>query len=179
MTDPNAASRFDEIYSATSRSVLAFITSKCKHTADISDIFQDTYLELYQVLSNRGVDYVKSPKAFMIRIAQRKISRYYSLMERLKLFVSLTAFDEDEVGYEPSDIDAHSVLLEDFAINQLLLDFVKQHLREKPDSVKRVFYLFYEFEMTIPEIAEALGISESNVKNKLYRTLKELRELLQ
>jgi len=100
-------------------------------------------------------------------------------MERLKLFVSLTAFDEDEVGYEPADIDAHSVLIEDFAINQLLLDFVKQHLREKPDSVKRVFYLFYEFEMTIPEIAEALGISEFNVKNKLYRTLKELRELLQ
>lgn len=36
--------------------------------------------------------------------------------------------------------------------------------------------LYYYFEMTHKEIAEALSISESSVKNYLYRTLKELRK---
>ena len=54
MSNPNIASRFDDIYDSTNQAVLAFITAKCKNTADISDIFQDTYMELYQVLIKRG-----------------------------------------------------------------------------------------------------------------------------
>ena len=44
--------------------------------------------------------------------------------------------------------------------------------------MKKVFYLFYDVGQTIPEIARALSMSESNVKHKLYRTLKELQTLL-
>jgi DNA-directed RNA polymerase specialized sigma24 family protein len=36
----------------------------------------------------------------------------------------------------------------------------------------------YDVDLTIVEIAEVLSISESSVKNKLYRTLKEIRKLL-
>jgi DNA-directed RNA polymerase specialized sigma24 family protein len=44
--------------------------------------------------------------------------------------------------------------------------------------VKKVLYMFYELGMTIAEIAEELSMSESNVKHKLYRTLKEVRDSL-
>jgi len=179
MTNQTAASRFNEIYDYTSKAVLAYITSKCKYTADIHDVFQDTYLELFQILSNRGVDYIKNPMAFMIRIARRKISRYYSLLERLKLFISITAEDNDGNEYELPNIDVSVILTEEITINQILLDSAKKYIHSKPELVKKVFYLFYDFDMTIPEIAQALNISESNVKNKLYRTIKELRELFE
>jgi RNA polymerase sigma-70 factor (ECF subfamily) len=67
MSNPSIVSRFDEIYNSTKKSVLAFITAKCAHTADINDIFQETYMELYVVLSKRGTDYVINDKAFVLR----------------------------------------------------------------------------------------------------------------
>ena len=95
MSNPDAASRFDEIYNSTNKAALAFITAKCGRVADIGDIFQDTYLELYQLLIKRGADYVTNEKALVLRIAKQKISKYYSLAERLKTFVSMTTTDED------------------------------------------------------------------------------------
>jgi len=178
MTNLSAASRFDEIYDETSRPLLAFITSKCKNTSDISDIFQDTYLELYKVLENRGIDHIKNPRAFVFRIATRKIYRYYTILERVKHFLSLSAEDDEGSDCEPFDVDKNINLLEEIVINQVLYESAKKYILLKRDDIKKVLILFYDFEMTIPEIAKMLGISESNVKNKLYRTIKELREIL-
>jgi len=178
MSNPNAASRFDEIYSSTSKEVLSFITSKCKYTADINDIFQETYLERYQVLMNRGADHVRSPKPFVMRIVKRKIYRYYSLLERLKFTVAATTDDGNGNEIDILDYIADEFISEDFVVDSMLLESVKRHIRSKPEDVKKIFYLFYDFDKTIPEIAKALGMSESNVKNKLYRTIKELREKL-
>ena len=178
MSNPSISSRFDEIYDSTNKSVLAFITAKCRNTADINDIFQDTYMELYQVLIKRGDNYVKNEKAFLIRLAKQKLARYYSLLERMNIVVSVNAANEDGEEFNLSDFEMDSFLMEDYAVDQILLDDARKFIQSKPDYVKKVFYLFYDVGLTIPEIAESLSISESNVKNKLYRTLKELQKLL-
>ena len=178
MANPNAASRFDEIYDETSKALLVYITSKCKNTSDISDIFQETNLELFKTIEKRGVDHIKNPKAFVLKIAKRKIYRYYTIVERLKHLLSLSEENDDGNEYEIYDFDTSIKLPEDIVIDQLLLESAKKHILSKPDDVKKVFFLFYDFEMTIPEIAKTLSLSESNVKNKLYRTIKELREIL-
>ena len=178
MPDPDVASRFDEIYDSTSKAVLGYITAKCGRTADINDIFQDVYLELYQVLKKRGADYVKDSGAFVMQITKQKLARHYSLMERLRMFVSMTVSNEDGEAVELLDFDIEEFRVEDFAVDRTLLDSAKEFIRSKPEDIKRVFYLYYDLDMKIPEVAQMLGISESNVKNKLYRTLKELRALL-
>lgn len=178
MSNPNIASRFDEIYNSTNKAVLMFITSKCRHTADISDIFQDTYMELYQVLSRRGAEYITNDKAFVLRIAKQKLARYYTLLERLRFLISITATNEDEDEVELSDFEIDAFSVEDFAVNQIMLETAQQYIQQKPEDIKKTFYLFYDVGLSIPEISRALAISESNVKNKLYRTLKELRNLL-
>ena len=181
MSNPNIASRFDEIYNSTKKAVLVYVTTKCGHTADISDILQETYMELYRVLSKRGAEYVTNEKAFVLRLAKQKIARYYTLSDRLRGFVSLTSTDGDnnENEVELSDFDANGFLLEDFAVNNTLLEIARQFIKSKPENVKKVFYLFYDVELSIPEIAQILSMSESSVKNKLYRTLKELRNIIQ
>lgn len=177
MTNQNIAFRFDEIYNSTNKVVLAFITAKCKNTADINDILQDTYLELYQVLIKRGAEYIKHEKAFVLRIAKQKIARYYSLLERLKIFVSIDINNEDEEEAELSDFKISDFLTEDYVVNQILLDNAQEFIMSKSEDVKKVYYLFYGAGLTIPEIAKILSISESSVKNKLYRTLRELQNL--
>jgi RNA polymerase sigma-70 factor (ECF subfamily) len=85
---------------------------------------------------------------------------------------------EDGEEAELFDFEADDFLTEDFAFSQILLENAREFIRKKPEIIKKVFYLFYDVGMTIPEIAQSLGINESGVKNKLYRTLKELRSLL-
>jgi len=178
MTNPNIASRFDEIYNSTSRQTLALITAKCRDTADIADILQNTYLELYQALSRRGADFVVNEKAFVFRIARQKIFRYYSLAERMKNFISTNAADEDGEETGPLEFEADAFDLEDYAVGKALLEEARTFIQSKPEGTKKVFYLFYDVGLSIPEIAAMLSMSESNVKNKLYRTLTELRSLL-
>ncbi|MDR0889132.1 MAG: sigma-70 family RNA polymerase sigma factor [Oscillospiraceae bacterium] len=175
MTGPNIPLRFDELYNATHRSVLSYITAKCCNTADIQDIAQEVYVELYQLLEKRGVDYIKNEKALALRIARQKLSRHYSRMERLRMAVSMTQSNDagDEVAI--TELEAEEFLMEDFVADKLLLDEVRELFQSKPQDVKKVFYLFYGLGQTIPEIARALSLSESNVKHKLYRTLQQLR----
>lgn len=178
MADTDAVSRFEELYNSTERAVLAYITAKCGRTADIADIFQDTYLELFQVLQKRGADYVENPKAFVLRLAKQKIARHYSLLSRLRSTVSLTAAGENGEEVDLTDLQADAFLTEDFTVSQALLETARQLILQKPEDVKKVFYLYYGLGLTIPEIARELDMGESGVKNKLYRTLKELRTLL-
>ena len=142
-------SRFDEIYDSTSKTVLAFITAKCGATADISDIFQDTYFELYQVLKKRGADYVTHEKALVLRIAKRKLARYYSLAKRRKMFVSMTAVNEEGDEVEITELEADAFLTEDFAVNQVLLESAKRFIQAKLEAVQKVFYLMYDVGLTI------------------------------
>jgi RNA polymerase sigma-70 factor (ECF subfamily) len=178
--ESNIDSLFNEIYDSTSKSVLAFITARCGNTSDVSDIFQDTYIELYQLMNKRGTNYVTDGKALVFRIAKRKLARHYSLLKRLKSFVSMTGKNENSEETELSDIEteADSFLTEDFVVNQIILDNAKHFIKQKPEDIKKIFYLFYDMDMSIPEIAKMLSLSESSVKNKLYRTIKELKDLL-
>ena len=176
--NPDITNKFNEIYDSTKKAVLMLITAKCGRTSQINDIFQDTYLELYQVLDRRGAEYVTNEKALVLRIAKRKIAKYYSLTQRLKIFVSATAKNEDGKEVDFTELEADAFLTEEFVVNKMLLEDAQKFIKQKPEEVKKVFYLFYDMDLTIPEIAKLLGISESGVKNKLYRTLKELRKLL-
>jgi len=178
MTGPTIVSRFDEIYDSTYKAVLMFITAKCGRTADISDIFQDTYMELYQVLQKRGTSYITNDKAFVLRLAKQKLARYYSLQERLRIFVSSSNAHENGDDADLSDFEADSFLTEDFAVDQVILESAREYIYSRPEIVQKVFYLFYDMGLTIGEISVVLEISESQVKNKLYRSLKALRDLL-
>ena len=179
MVDPNIASRFNEIYDSTYKVVLSFITARCKNATDINDIAQETYMELYKLLCKRGVDYIQNDYAIALKIAKHKLYRHYTLIERLRFFVPLTSTNEDGDEISIADLEAEALSTEEITHNPMMIEDQRQFLREKPEDVKRVFNLFYDVGLTIPEISQVLLMSESNVKHKLYRTLKELRTQLQ
>jgi len=180
MCGPDIVSRFNEIYDSTNQFILAFITARCGNTSDVGDIFQDTYMELYKCLDKKGADYITNGKAFAFKIAKQKIARHYSLLKRLRMFVPTDTANEEN-GYETaelSDADINSFLMEDFAVDRIMADNIWQFIKQKSPDVERIFYFFFDMGLTIPEIAQAMFLSESNVKNKLYRTIKELKNLL-
>lgn len=178
MVDYDISTFFNNIYDSTHRKILVYITAKCSDTVDISDIFQDTYMEFYRILLKRGSSYVKNSEALLMKIAKQKISRYYSKMDKIKSisFLKISTKINNEATYTyPAD----EFNLEETVINNELIGEVRMFLNKKPEVVKKIFYLFYYLDTTIPQIASLLSVSESYVKNKLYRTLKELRKLYQ
>ena len=52
---------------------------------------------------------------------------------------------------------------------------VWKFIKKKNIKVIKVFYLYYYSELKISQISEKLKMSESNVKNILYRTIKDIK----
>lgn len=157
--------------------ISVFITAKCNNTSDICDIFQDTYMELYKVISNRGLDYIKNNDAFVIKIAKQKLYRYYSLFDKLKSIIPMLAKNVNGEEVNLVDLEMIDFVIEEKNVEDTLIEEVNDFISKKSREIQKIFYLFYYLDMTIPEIAKLLSTNESNVKNKLYRTLKELRKL--
>ena len=56
-------------------------------------------------------------------------------------------------------------------------ELVWKYLKKKNNNIAKIIYLYYYEDFTIKEIANSLNLTESNVKNYIYRTLKELRRI--
>ena len=62
------------------------------------------------------------------------------------------------------------------AITKFNAQEVWRYIKKKDIKVIKIFYLYYYSEFKISEIAKELNLSESNVKNVLYRTIKDIKK---
>ena len=177
MVDQALTTFFNRIYDETYRKTLLYVTSKCGNTDDISDILQEIYIEVYSVIVEKGADYVKNEEAFVMQITKTKIYRHYSFLEKIKHIIPL--FSKNDEGEEINilDFETKDYSVENETINNDLLDAIWRIVKSKSKEAQKIFYLYYMGDLTIPEITKKLSCSESNVKNKLYRTVKEIRTI--
>lgn len=152
--------------------MLIYITGKCHKIEDVSDIFQETYMELLLVLEKKDWEEIQNEEAFLIKLAKRKIYRHYSFLEKLENLI--TRKIEEETVH---DVEHINLMLspEHKVIRQSMIDQAHRYLKTKDELTKKIFYLYYYDEVTIAQIAKMLSVGESTVKNRLYRTLKEMR----
>lgn len=175
MIDPNITTFFNEIYDSTHKAILIYLTGKCKNLSDVNDICQDVYLEFYRILSAKGVSYIRNPGGLLKRLARRKMHQFYNGKEHLEE-IKIVSIDEpagetDALGQEPSSMETTETSEE-----EILVEEIHQFLKQKPDDIQKIFYLYYELEQTTARIAKELSMKESTVKSKLYRTREELRK---
>ena len=94
------------------------------------------------------------------------------MLYRLKTYSISKNLGDDEYELDiSSDID-----IEARAITKLNAEMVWRYIKKKDIRVVRVFYMYYYLDLKISEIAKELGMSDSNVKNILYRTIKDIRK---
>lgn len=174
MVDREITSLFNDIYSNTNKKVLKTIIAKCSNLEDVSDIFQEVYTELYTILLKHGGGYIKNHEAFLFKITKQKLYRHYSLLDKVKSVFLKPSYEDGEYL---SDDEFELIDIDDRIDTDDLIDEVNAVLAKKPTEIKKIFYMRFFLDMTISEIALSLSLSEQNVKNKLYRTIKELRKL--
>ena len=154
---------FNEVYNKTYDLVLKYVVCKCNNVDDINDIIQDAYIALYkQLLKNNDIDNINN---YVIGIAKNKINKYYGLSYKIKNLFTKTEINnlKNNINIEKNIIDKNN------------LEEIWKYLKNKNIIIFKIFYLYYVESLTIKEISNHLNINESNVKNYLYRTLKELK----
>ena len=162
---------FQEIYNASYSQVLRYIVCKCSNMDDVNDLIQDTYLEFYNILKRKGMIKLDNYTNYIIGIANKKLKKHYGLLYRLKINSLYENSNDEEYEIEiPSNFD-----IEQNTLDKIEIDELWKLLKLKDIKIFKVFYLFYNEEYKIVDIAKELNLSQSNVKNIIYRTLQELR----
>jgi len=139
---------------------------------DVNDIIQDTYIELYKIICRKKITSLDNPSAFIIGIAKNKLKKYYGLRYKMNALSLFSGDDFEMINMVKSDVD-----IEDIVITDENMKEIWNFLKKKKAIICKIFYLHYYMDMTIKEISKELGIKESTIKSKLYRTLKEMNEV--
>lgn len=161
---------FDALYERTKESVHRYIAAKCCSLDDIDDIYQNTWLAVFEAATGRR-DPIPNEEAFVILIAKRQLGRYYSLAAKLRKLISL-----DRAPELPADIP-DSIDVEDELIGRELMDEIGALVRRCSLTSQKIFYLYYSKGLKLSEIAALMEMKETTVKKHLYSTLAEIRRL--
>ena len=159
---------FEFLYNNTYKSILKYTICHCRNLDDVNDIIQDTYTELYQTIVNKKYINLDNAESYIIGIVKNKIKGQYSSS---KVIYHIESENENLDQYCDNEIDIDQDLITKDNVLQ-----VWNYLKRKNEPTAKIFYLYYVIDIPIKEIAEELELTESNVKNYLYRTQKELKE---
>ena len=163
---------FEKIYKETYEYLLKFIVIKCYNINDVNDIIQDTYLELYKILK-KNKKQISNMNSFICGISINIIKRYYS--KKNKILVLPNNDEEKEItNIIPDDFN-----IEEDMINKDNVQRIWNYIESKDIHTIKIFYLYFRFYEKISDIAQELNLTESNVKNKIYRTLKEIQNIFE
>ena len=166
--DKSTLNSFEHLYNETYQNTLKYVVCKCSNLEDVKDIMQNIYVDFYKLLKKKEIIELENVNAFIIGIAKHKVNDYYGLKYKIQsLFISST--EETETIEIKADEDIENSVLDNIRVEEMW-EFINQ----KKAIIGKVFYLYYNLDMTIKDISKELAISESTVKNHIYRTLKEL-----
>lgn len=168
--------KFNNIYDKTYSDLLKYVIIKCHNVNDANDIVQEVYFEFWKILNKKEIS-DSNIKSFLIGIANNKIKKHYKLIQKIKT-ISLFNTDNNENENDLIENIGDSTNVESLIIEKDEWDNIWNYIKNKKNqNIPKIFYLYYVLELTIKEISKDLDVSESYVKNIIYRTLKELCSL--
>lgn len=159
MTSQKALDKFDVVYNESYKDISKYVVLNANNIGDVKDILQNIYLEVY-----KNIDKV-SDKNYVFGIAKNVLKKYYR-------FKFLRKNDTEITDNMKSSINLEKTVMDKFDT-----ELVWKYLKKKNNNIAKIIYLYYYEDFTIKEIANSLNLTESNVKNYIYRTLKELRRI--
>lgn len=167
---------FNQVYEETFSKVRGYISLHCSDINTVPDILQETYLDFYKILSDKGVSYAKDNIAVLMKIAKRKVYRHYSFIDKIKIFIPLIHKNADDEEYFLPDFQDPCIqTVEEDILQKLEAERLWDIINTYPADVRKIIYLYFYEELTLAEIAGVMGWGLSKVKHKLYRTLEEIR----
>ena len=164
--------KFNEIYDKTHLDLLKYVIIKCHNINDTNDIMQETYLEFWNIINKKELSDINI-KSYLIGIANNKIKKHYTLLQKFKTISLFEINDKDRQLIETLEdgVNINEIIIQKDNWNTIW-KFIKS---KKNQDIPKVFYLYYKLELSIKEISKELQRSESYIKHLIYKTLQELQ----
>lgn len=154
------------LYKTTKKDVYAFALSKVCNKYDADDIFQDTFVRIYE--NAKLYTPIGKPLAWIFTIETNIINRYFQLKSKRE------AISIDEV--------IHTIpnLSDEDEIDKNSIDnvFLKKLLSNLNEFEREVISLHIVSEMKFREISELLKIPLSTILSKYNRAIKKLQRIV-
>ena len=160
----NAA--FKELYHRFARRLKGFFFLQLGRDEELAaDATHDVFLRAYEA-RNRYQE-GKSVSTWLFTIAYNICRNHYrSNAYETQLSATL---DAEPISDEQIEIQLDAAALD---------DALAQVLSELPPPLHQLFSLHYQEELTIPQVAEIVGIPEGTVKSRLHKTMNIIRKKL-
>ena len=157
---------FEELYHRFARRLKGFFFLQLGGDEELAaDATHDVFLRAYEA-RNRYQE-GKNVSTWLFTIAYNICRNHYrSNAYETQLSATLDA--------EPISDEQIEVQLDAAALD----DALAQVLSELPPPLHQLFSLHYQEELTIPQVAEIVGIPEGTVKSRLHKTMNIIRKKL-
>lgn len=162
---------FELIYQKTNQKILSYMIARCRSIADVSDLFQDTYLDFALIIRKKGISYFQEPEAFVMQLAKRRLQRFYRFQKRHQV-VFLQDYDLDE---KEEDFYNETIVEDDY-IKRETFENAKKVIDSLDITTQKILYLHFFTDQTMKEIAILLEENESTVKSRMYRALRYIKK---
>lgn len=157
---------WDKLYS------FVFIRTRDKEISE--ELLQNLWVKILENTDIIQTDESESAKGYLLRYLHYRIIDYYNSSKKIPSMISIEEFDFPEL--EITDTEYFEIL-ENNEISSLFA-MIDQVVSQLPSLEQKVYDMRIRKNMSVPETAKVLGLSNKTVSNKLSKTLGEIREQL-
>lgn len=150
-----------------------FVRTKDKEVSE--ELLQNLWMKILENTDAIQTDDSESAKGYLLRHLHYRILDYYNSYKKAPPTLSIDEFETPE-ELDISDTDYFEILEE----NEIstLLSMIDEVVSQLPTTEQQVYDMRIRQNRSVHETAEALGISNKTVSNKLSKALGEIREQL-
>lgn len=157
---------FEELYRRYARRLKGFFFMQLGGDEELAaDATHDVFLRAYEARSRYREGSNVSTWLFTIAYNICK-NHYRSNAYEAELLASL---DAEPVSEQQIEVEMDAAQLD---------EALERVLSELPPHLHQIFSLHYQEELTVPQVAEIVGIPEGTVKSRLHKTMNIIRKKL-
>ncbi|WP_027388843.1 RNA polymerase sigma factor [Chryseobacterium gregarium] len=150
-----------------------FVFGRTRNKETAEEILQNLWIKILEDPGSIQTDDSESAKGYLLRHLHYRILDFYNQSKKDPSTVSI---DESDLPIEITDTEYFEIL-EEHDISALF-GMIDQVVSKLPATEQKVFEMRIRENKSVDETAEALGLSNKTVSNKLSKTLGEIREQL-
>lgn len=161
-----------ELYKKTYSQVFYTVKSMIKDEDTVFDILQDTYIKAFAHL-----DHFEGNVKFLpwVRQIAANTARDWLKKKKPTLFVELKSENGQDIPVEERFVDERSTSMPELVIDQKeTARLIRDIIDELPEDQRAVIGMFYYEELSVKQIADAMGATESAVKSRLMYGRKKI-----
>lgn len=162
----NKHSDFETIYRATFNTLSKHVYFKVAKLSDAEDIVQEVYMDYYRYIQAQNKE-VENVQAYLIQIANNKLSHYY------KDKASLVSIEDDGNTFDQSE---DPLQLEHTVLDKATLDQIFSEIMNLSEVDQHIMLGYYRFGLNYRELSEKLDMPESTIKSRAQKIIENLRE---